>query len=247
VVLDNVFKAKPKAKIGILYICTGRYIQFFDSFYQNSELNLLQSYEKHYFVFTENELRIENKRVHRVYQAKLGWPYDTLMRFHLFISIEKQLQEMSYLFFFNANIIINQRVGEEIIPSEKDNCLVGVNHPGFYKKNSVEFPYERNELSTACIPYEIGDYYYQGCLSGGRTSEYLAMCEKLKNNIDIDLSNELIAVWHDESHLNKYFLEHKPKILSPSYAYPETWKIPFRKKIVQLDKNKLGGHAFLRS
>jgi Glycosyltransferase family 6 len=98
-VLDNLFKAKSKVKVGILYICTGRYIQFFNSFYQNAERNLLQSYEKHYFVFTDSDLEISNNRIHQTYQEKLGWPYDTLMRFHLFNSIKQYLQNMNYLFF----------------------------------------------------------------------------------------------------------------------------------------------------
>lgn len=88
--------------------------------------------------------------------------------------------------------------------------------------------------------------YFQGCLSGGGTKEYLTMSEDIKGMIDLDLSKNIIGKWHDESYMNKYFQAHPPQILSPSYAYPESSKFPFSPKIIQLDKGKAGGHEFLR-
>ena len=72
------------------------------------------------------------------------------------------------------------------------------------------------------------------------------MIQELKASIDIDTNNKIIAVWHDESHINKYITHNRYKILSPEYAYPEDWKLPFSPKILILDKNKFGGHDFLR-
>jgi hypothetical protein len=44
----------------------------------------------------------------------------------------------------------------------------------------------------------------------------------LKNNVDIDSENNIVALWHDESHLNKYILDRNDlTILSPAYCYPE--------------------------
>ena len=73
------------------------------------------------------------------------------------------------------------------------------------------------------------------------------MSDDLRNNINLDLKNNVISKWHDESHLNRYFLNYPPKVLDPSYSNPEAFYIPFSKKIIQIDKNKLGGHDFLRS
>jgi hypothetical protein len=71
------------------------------------------------------------------------------------------------------------------------------------------------------------------------------MCKILKNDTDVDSKNWIIALRHDESHLNKYicnlkqkWLESKYKVLSPEYLYPEWWNIPFDCKILIRDKSK---------
>jgi len=70
------------------------------------------------------------------------------------------------------------------------------------------------------------------------------MAKEIKNRIDRDLKNNLIAQWHDESHLNRYFIDNCPsKILPPSYCYGEGMRLPFQKKLIALDKN----HKEMRS
>jgi len=60
------------------------------------------------------------------------------------------------------------------------------------------------------------------------------------------MSNDIIAVWHDESHLNKYMIDKTPVIMTPAYGYPQDWSLPFEEKIRILDKKKSGGHEYLR-
>ena len=65
------------------------------------------------------------------------------------------------------------------------------------------------------------------------------MAKHISNNIDIDYSKDLIAVWHDESHMNRYFIDNTPtKILDPSYCCNEGWiDCPFGRRLLALDKN----------
>lgn len=220
---------------------------FFKDFFETCESLFLKGHEKKYFVFTDGESELfNNPNVCKIHQNQLGWPYDTFMRFHMFCSIEKALSDMDFLFFFNANMKFIELIGKEILADQSNDWLIGVNHPGYYKEQIKDFPYDRNPESTAFIPVGQGKYYYQGCLNGGRSEEYLEMARQLAKNIDDDKAKGIIARWHDESHLNHYFLSKNPKLLDCSYAYPESLTLPFDKKIIQLDKSKRGGHDYLR-
>lgn len=234
-------------KIGILYICTGKYDVFWPTFFQSAEQYLLPNTEKHYFVFTDSDAITSSEKIHKIYQERLGWPKDTLMRFHLFLNIENELKLMDYLFFFNANYTFLKSISkDELLPNAKDNFLTGQRHPVAYHTFRHKFNYENNPKSTAYIPSNKGKYYFAGGLIGGQTQAFLNLCHALKNNIDNDFENDIIARWHDESHINCYFSKIEPKKLHPGYCYPQDWYLPFEQKTWLLDKNKLGGHAFLR-
>ena len=239
-------------KIGVLYISTGKYTIFWEGFFQSAECFLLTSkdYEKHYFVFTDSEsIQFEeNSRVHKIYQEPLPWPYITLNRFQILNKVRSLLKEMDYIYFFNGNMLFVNKVGEEILPEVK-KPLVLVKHPGFFNASRNEFTYEDNEKSTSFIPFDKGRYYFMGGLSGGTSEAYLEMVAILEKQVEIDTNNGIIAVWHDESHLNQYAIdnESKIKILDPTYGYAEDWDLPFEPKIMIRDKNKYGGHDYLRN
>jgi hypothetical protein len=231
-------------KINIITICTGKYTIFFEDFYKSCENFFLKNHDNQYFVFTDGDI-IERDNINKICQKKLGWPYDTMFRFKMFNSI-KDVLTGEYTFFFNANMLFVDYINEEVLPSESNNYLMGVNHPGYYKNSINQFPYERRIESNFYIPYGEGKTYFQGCFNGGRTEEFMIMSEKLDELIDNDLSKGIIPIWHDESALNWYYSKINPLMVNPGYSYTESVDIPFEKKIIQLDKNKYGGHANLR-
>ena len=233
-------------KIAILYICTGRYIRFWEEFYEKTEKFFLTSYHKEYFVFTDQAVAPINERIHPIKQKQLGWPYDTLMRFAMFRKVEDQLSSFNYIFFLNANMRFLQPVNEEVLPSEKEGGLVAVKHPGFFDKTNEAFTYERDPRSEAYIPEGNGQHYFMGGFNGGTSEAYLQLIKDLDRNIKKDLRKNIVAIWHDESHLNKYLLDHKCKVLDSSFGYPENWDLPLERKVMILDKSRLGGHSFLR-
>lgn len=233
-------------KIGVLLICTGKYNIFFNSLYDSCEKYFLPNHKKTYYVFTDGEIK-KNDNIVKINQENLGWPYNTLRRFQMFNRIEEDLKNEDYLFFFNANMAFVDYVNEEVIPKKENNFLMGVNHPGFFNTPNTNFTYERRNNSVFYIPFGEGKYYYQGCFNGGNSEEFLKMSKILDNMIDVDLSNGIMPIWHDESALNWYYLDKNPLIVDSGYSYPENWNLPFNKKITQLDKNNFGGHTFLRS
>jgi hypothetical protein len=237
-------------KVAILYICTGKYDIFWKGFYQSCEKYFLKNVAKEYFVFTDAEKLFDeenSKSIHKIYQQRLGWPHDTLKRFHLFSTIENKLGEFDYIFFFNANAEILRSIStNEFLPT-KEEKLVAVLHPGYYNLKPSKFTYEsKQKNSTAYITKNGGKYYFAGGINGGIAKDYLELIKTLKTNIDLDLQKNIIAVWHDESHLNHYLLNREIKILSPSYVYPEEWNLPFDPVVLIRDKAKLGGHDFMR-
>jgi hypothetical protein len=185
--------------------------------------------------------------VTKVYQEKMGWPYDTMLRFKMFNSIKETLLEYDYIFFLNANMLFVDFVSDEVLPNEEHGFLMGVNHPGFHNKDINQYPYERNSNSVFYIEYGYGKNYVQGCFNGGRSKEYLDMSDTLNKAVYYDLKRSIIPIWHDESALNWYYKDFNPLVLDPGYAYPESvYDLPFGKKIIQRDKSKYGGHHFLR-
>lgn len=235
--------------IAILYICTGKYSVFWNEFYLSSEKFFLTGHKKHYFIFTDSvEInKIANDNITVIYQNQLGWPYDTLKRFHMFSLIINELKKFNFIFFINANTEIVSNIGDEILP-ENENQIVACLHPGYFNSSINRFPYERNKNSGAYIPKNVGKYYFAGGLNGGTSISYIELIKELKKNIDEDLLTGTIAVWHDESHINRYLIDHNNiKILDCGYLFPEGWNIPFEQKIIVKNKEKYGGHNFLRN
>lgn len=239
-------------KIAILYIATGKYIIFWKDFFASSEQYFIPGARKEYFVFTDAETfeYAGNEKVHIIAHQQQGWPYDTLMRFHTFSKAKEQLAGFDYIFFFNANMLFVQPVtADEFLPDgKKDDGLLATLHPGYFNQPLSVFPYEQEQTgSTAFIEKGEGKHYFMGGLNGGITNIYLELISDLKNRTQADLDKNIIAKWHDESQLNRYMLDKNPKILSPAYGYPEGRKLPFEPRIIIRDKNRYGGHSFLRN
>jgi hypothetical protein len=227
-------------KVAILYICTGKYNQFFSGFYESAQKYFLKDIaEIEYFVFTDNLKLSNEKNVHLFERQCQGFPLDSLFRFDMFVSLSDRLKDFDYCFFFNANMLFVNSVGKEFLPENEG--LMAVIHPGFFNKPDARLPYERNSQSTAYIPKEKNKLYkyYMGSLNGGRTDDFLMLAKTCSDNTHNDYDRGIIAQVHDESHLNKYMSTHKCLGLSPAYAYPEGWKLPFTPKIIIRDKVKI--------
>mgnify|MGYP006241708085 FL=1 len=67
------------------------------------------------------------------------------------------------------------------------------------------------------------------------------MIRELANRTQFDLDRDVIAQWHDESQMNKFFCERREDVhvMGPEYAYPECFDTfcTFEPKIVHLAKD----------
>jgi histo-blood group ABO system transferase len=223
-------------KICILTIATNRYLRFIEPLYHSLEKYFLPGHELHFLLFTNHKAPdLGNIRVHRIDHE--DWPMPTLKRYHYFLREADYLAEHDYCFYLDADMRMCAPVNEEVLGQ-----LVGVQHPAFYSRHPADFSYERNPSSRAYVPLGDGERYYAGGFHGGCASSFLDLSRVLSSEIQNDLDRGIIATWHDESHLNRYFIDHPPEtILSPSYCAPEEWlgknSFPFEPKIIALQKD----------
>jgi len=225
-----VCEQKQKYKVGLLVMATGKYTVFLENLLKSADAYFLPEHEVTYFVFTDGQVP-DNNHVVKIYQKRLGWPHDTLMRFQVYCSASNALQQMDYLFACDADMLFVDTVGDEILGDR-----VATRHPGFVGERLED--YEKNPLSTAYIAPGEGKYYYAGGFYGGTSKEFLKIAQTCLDNIFLDLQRDYIAVWHDESHLNRYFVDNPPTVvLSPSYCYPDVWDLPYPKKLLAITKD----------
>ena len=231
-------------KVAIIFIGTNRYLDFLPSYYENIEKYFLPNSEKTIFAFTDGELDDTPDNIKVYHQEHLEWPYITLKRFEIINKARADLDSMDWLVFLDADTRVVDTVTEEEFFSDKP--YFGVHHPCHALKMQphTEYPgaFETNTNSRAGVTEEDDtSMYYQGCLWGGRVPEVLDMIEELDSRVEEDLSNDVIAVWHDESQLNKFYSEVKEDVhlLGPEYAYPEVFQdyCNFEPKIVHLAKD----------
>jgi histo-blood group ABO system transferase len=219
--------------IGLLIVATNKYTSFIPPLIASADPYFVPGHHRTYFVFTNHVDQIpKQNNIVTIYQEPLPWPYITLLRCQMYCKSKELFAGMDYLFATDADMRFVDVVGDEILSD-----LVATRHPGFIDGRRLG-TFETNPASTAYIGETNRTEYYAGGFYGGKTQSFIAMNEIMCANILADLEHKFIAVWHDESHLNHYFLHHKPTlILSPSYCYAEGSGIPFTPRLVALNKN----------
>ena len=231
-------------KVAITFIGTNRYLDFLPKYYEHIEKYFLPNTEKVFLIFTDGELNELPNNIKVYHQEHLEWPYITLKRFEILNKAREEIEHCDWLVFLDADTRVVSKVTEEEFFSDKP--YFGVHHPCHALKMQphTEYPgaFETNTNSRAGVTEEDDtSMYYQGCLWGGRVPEVMDMIEELDSRVEEDLSNDVIAVWHDESQLNKFYSEVKEDVhlLGPEYAYPEVFQdhCNFEPKIVHLAKD----------
>lgn len=236
--------------VAIVFIGTGSYLNFLPKYYENIHEYFLPNSKKTFFVFTDGEGDFpDDVKVYR--QEHLNWPFITLKRFEIINQAREELESYDWLVFIDADALVVDEILEENFFTDKP--LFGVHHPCHYLKmpphNQLPGAFETNQNSLSFVDVDNVNptIYYQGCLWGGKVPEIFKMIDTLQERINVDLQNDIIAVWHDESHINKYLIENHKLVhtFGPEYAYPEVFssQCTFEPKIVHLAKNNSKYHT----
>ena len=230
-------------KICILTIATNKYIQFVERLYDNIEENFLNGHEIQGLLFTEHDVETsDNIKVSKIEHEP--WPIPTLKRYNYFVKEKEHISTFDYCYYFDVDMGIVAKVGDEVLGD-----LVATMHPYQSFVPKEQRTYDRNPKSLAYVPVgEEGELYYAGGFNGGSTKRFLEMSEVLADRVTKDLENDVIALWHDESQMNRYLIDNPPTVsLTPSYVFAEELMgnpdYPHEPKIIALKKD----HNELRS
>jgi histo-blood group ABO system transferase len=215
--------------VGFCIMATGKYIAFVQPLIDSARIFFLPEENVTFFVFTDQKAPVADDIV-SVYQQKLGWPYDTMMRFETYSKHAALFIDQDYLFSCDADMRFVDTVGHEVLGKHMATL-----HP---QQVGLRGPYDTNKQSLACVGPHEGEYYFCGGFYGGERVFFLESMKILSDRIQDDLKRGVIARQHDESHWNRYCIDTKPTvILNPSYCYPESFTMSYPKKLLALDKN----------
>lgn len=145
--------AAEKKNVGLCIVATGRYDVFVEPLIRSARKHFCREHNVTYFVFADGNIPVA-KDIVRVEQKRMGWPYDTMKRFHVYEKNSAIFAKMDYLFALDADMLFVDRVGGEILSK-----LTATQHPGFVGKRGS---YETNHLSLACVRQDEGKRYYAG-------------------------------------------------------------------------------------
>ena len=216
------------SKVAIIFLGCKDYIKYFPKFYGTLEGMFLPNTPKDFFVFTDMIDYPYLKGKNNVKTIKIKFvnnAFASLFRFKRLVSISETLKNYSHVFYIDADVYAHSFIYEKDFFCH-DKSLFSVIHPSFLVKPAQ---FEFNPKSTAALTKEDDLSVYRQCgFWGGITSEVLNMCKEIDKNIIQDLKNKIIAVWLDESHLNKYMVKNAEKVYTydSSYLYVGVWSVP---------------------
>lgn len=217
---------------GIFLVATGKYKQYLAQIINGIKTNFLPNEKKILFISLDDEKYIEQfndlltPNIYCVTNLidQLGFPGDTLYRFEYFLKFcDKKLNvcgintiyDCDYLMFMNLNMQINECINTLSLGK---SSLFFTKHPGNKFSNMRENSREPNKKSTAYLNSFCE--YVCGGFNGGKTLEYIEMAKTLAKNIKKDDIENIVAIWHDETHINWFYSKNIDKCIKVfSYYY----------------------------
>ena len=197
------------------------------------------------------------------------WPFPTLLRFRYLNMVIDQVSS-DYIMYLDAdmefisNFTLNQLSFADL------SGIVLVRHPGYFRTanramikqfgllNFLKFKirdlrllgkyfgigtWERNKNSRAYVPPLHRKFYVCGGTWWGENEKIKQLSIELARDINHDLSRNVIATFHDESHLNRWASSNPFKLVGPEFCFDP--RFPFPEDITPIiravDKN-LNGH-----
>ena len=165
------------------------------------------------------------------------------------ISKKIECYDNEILVYIDADMLIKEDLVSNILDLELHETICLVRHPGYWRepglranfRRSINFPilvtkdavmklrigglgaWERNKDSLAYVPRLRRHKYFCGGLWFGTSAQIVSMTSRLAQAVSEDLKRNIIATWHDESHLNRWATDNRFQELPPSYCFDPTY------------------------
>jgi Glycosyltransferase family 6 len=199
--------------------------------------------------------------VHEI--PNLKWPEATLDRYRLIHEHREYLTE-SLIMYLDADMVVHDDPTEIILRNIPKSGINLIAHPGYYRPKKFKMiayytrnisqavrdlraslsqggigSWETSANSTAFVPRKQRRTYVCGGVWFGERSAIMQMNEELFRNVETDKSRNVLAKWHDESHLNKWASMNEFNLLPPELCFEPNYAAlrGLRNIIEAVDKN----------
>lgn len=245
-----------KAEVGIIFIGIGKYIMFFDAFYDLCEKNFLKNHKKNYYLITDSNNNFDTlgNNITVIKEGDLGWPNNAMNKFNFFVKHKNVISgNNSYVFYFNADaLIINEITEDDFLPDkEEGKKLICVKHSVHTHKDYNTLPFEKRKESTSYVDPSNYDNYMVSGIIGGKKYEFFKHFDEMNKLLQKDMKNNIIPAWHDESLFNSYVFTHKElfRILPRTFCFSIEDVYANQDEVIKIairPKYEIGGRPFLR-
>ena len=176
------------------------------------------------------------------------WPMPTLLRYELLVSVSDKVKG-SVVMHLDADMLFVKNLSlEDLENSIGGNKVALIKHPGFYRPRNLsrlnfylKHPvfvmrdlksvvingglgsWETHPNSLAYVERKLRKNYVCGGVWFGKKDAVIQLCELLGNRIKSDLSRNVIARFHDESHLNWYAVNNEVSTINPEFCFEPSY------------------------
>lgn len=237
--------------LGILTVATNRYVNYWKELATSVSIEMGSSFDITMHVFTDDVRNVEEfgKSLHvkvRAHQIEpYVWPEATIYRYELISRFASEYSD-DLLMHLDADTIVRAKIQYNELLSSLDQDVCLVRHPGFYRpKGAALFKFylqnmgvllsdavslvrqggvgswESNPRSLAFVTRGNRSSYFCGGVWWGRQTAILDLCRDLAKRVRSDEAKGVMAVWHDESHLNWWATRHRHGVADPSFCFAD--------------------------
>jgi len=176
-----------------------------------------------------------------------GWPDATLLRYQIFRDHYLKM-DTDVLMHLDADMLFASNPWKSVRQMVANNQICLIHHPGFWRSKGLSRAtfylthpltiykdlrmkislggigaWETRPQSEAFVPRKLRRRYFCGGTWFGPHQAIGEMLEVLSGQVLEDKKIEVIAKWHDESHLNKWAVQKNINTFSPELCFDETY------------------------